>query len=175
MLIVTAAFLGFKGNKFSVLICLTWYLLFYQVYAVDASEIALQVCFYLNSMELFIVCVYFCHTYLHIDIRCKYKVTNTYVPSAYLPYSILELRILYLCTNHKSSYVNDVSIIVLFLWKLNQANEVVKANNLSDKVIVLHGRVEVHFYKQNKLPLFTWILILFSFPSVFLVSALVIS
>lgn len=26
-----------------------------------------------------------------------------------------------------------------------QANEVVKANNLSDKIIVLHGRVEVSF------------------------------
>lgn len=30
----------------------------------------------------------------------------------------------------------------------NQANEVVKANNLSDTVIVLHGRVEVGFHDQ---------------------------
>lgn len=29
-----------------------------------------------------------------------------------------------------------------------QANEVVKANNLSDTIIVLHGRVEVGLYDQ---------------------------
>lgn len=35
---------------------------------------------------------------------------------------------------------------ILFFCK--QANEVVKANNLSDTIIVLHGRVEVGLYDQ---------------------------
>lgn len=33
----------------------------------------------------------------------------------------------------------------MVLMNVSQAKEVVKANNLSDKVIVLHGRVEVSF------------------------------
>lgn len=32
------------------------------------------------------------------------------------------------------------------LFSFKQANEVVKANNLSDTIIVLHGRVEVGLY-----------------------------
>lgn len=46
----------------------------------------------------------------------------------------------------------------LDLWVLSdvlfykQANEVVKANNLSDVVVVLHGRVEVGFSEQSTIP-----------------------
>ncbi|KAM7487941.1 hypothetical protein LguiB_025425 [Lonicera macranthoides] len=47
----------------------------------------------------------------------------------------------------KRVYAVDASEIAL------QANEVVKANNLSDTVIVLHGRVEVGFHDQANMKL----------------------